>query len=154
MRPSTRWIAALVGIAVVVALFVVLRPDGSSSGSSGSDVSPTGAASPATTGTGGPSPTGAPSATPTGGDVAELDVTVRNGDVQGPGEFDVTQGQEVRIVVDADVTDEVHVHGYDLHDDVSPGEPAEIEFTANAPGVFEVELESQGKLLFELKVSP
>jgi hypothetical protein len=143
---------AVLGVAAVVALFVVLRPGGSSSDAGGSSGSPAGTVSPAETGTGGPTPTPSP-ATP-GGDVAEIDVSVRNGTVRGPGEFDVSQGQEVRIVVDADVTDEVHVHGYDLHGDVAPGSPAEIAFTADAPGVFEVELESEGKLLFELKVSP
>jgi hypothetical protein len=57
-------------------------------------------------------------------------------------------------VVHADVSDEVHVHGYDIHGDVSPESPSSITFTADAPGVFEVELESAGLLLFELKVSP
>jgi hypothetical protein len=60
----------------------------------------------------------------------------------------------VRIVVDADVSDEVHLHGYDLMADVTPDEPATIDFVANAPGVFEVELEGAGKLLFELEIVP
>ena len=37
--------------------------------------------------------------------------------------------------------DVVHVHGYDLLAEVSLDEPAVIVFRANAPGVFEVELE-------------
>ena len=54
----------------------------------------------------------------------------------------------------ADVADEVHVHGYDLMADVSPGRAAVIAFRADAAGVFEVELEDAGKLLFRLRVTP
>jgi hypothetical protein len=35
---------------------------------------------------------------------------------------------------------------------VAPGKPAIIDFTANVPGVFEVELEESGLKLFELQV--
>ena len=61
-------------------------------------------------------------------------------------------GQKVRVQVEADRPDEVHVHGYDLKGDVAPGKPAVIDFTANVPGVFEVELEASGLKLFELQV--
>ena len=64
----------------------------------------------------------------------------------------VDLGQKVRIQVEADRAEEVHVHGYDLKGDVAPGRPAIIEFTANVPGVFEVELEEAGLKLFELQV--
>ncbi len=36
------------------------------------------------------------------------------------------------LVVTAEVTDHVHLHGYDLMADVAPGKPARIEFTADA----------------------
>ena len=61
-------------------------------------------------------------------------------------------GQKVRIRVQADRSEEVHVHGYDLKADVAPGRPAVIDFTADVPGVFEVELEQAGLKLFELQV--
>ena len=61
-------------------------------------------------------------------------------------------GQKVRVQVEADRAEEVHVHGYDLKGDVAPGKPAVIDFTANVPGVFEVELEGSGLKLFELHV--
>jgi heme/copper-type cytochrome/quinol oxidase subunit 2 len=64
----------------------------------------------------------------------------------------VSRGDKVRIQVEADHTEEVHVHGYDLKKDVAPGKPAVIEFTADAPGVFEVELEEAALKLFELQV--
>ena len=64
----------------------------------------------------------------------------------------VSRGEKVRIQVEADHAEEVHVHGYDLKEDVAPGKPAVIEFTADAPGVFEVELEEAALRLFELQV--
>ena len=53
----------------------------------------------------------------------------------------------------ADRADEVHLHGYDRKVDIEPGKPAELEFTADVPGVFEVELEEAGLKLVELQVS-
>ena len=64
----------------------------------------------------------------------------------------VSRGDKVRIQVEADHAEEVHVHGYDLKKNVAPGKPAVIEFTADAPGVFEVELEEAALKLFELQV--
>jgi FtsP/CotA-like multicopper oxidase with cupredoxin domain len=64
----------------------------------------------------------------------------------------VDRGAKVRIRVEADRSEEVHVHGYDLSEDVAPGKPAVIDFTADAPGVFEVELEQASLKLFELQV--
>jgi hypothetical protein len=66
----------------------------------------------------------------------------------------VTQGDKVRILVRADVTDEVHLHSYDLHADVAPGDPGRIDFVADVAGVFECELEDAGKLLFQLEIVP
>ena len=58
------------------------------------------------------------------------------------------------LAVHADVTDEVHLHSYDLHADVTPSEPARIDFVADVAGVFECELEGAGTLLFRLEITP
>ena len=60
---------------------------------------------------------------------------------------------KVRLEVTADRADEVHLHGYDRKVDIEPGTPAVLEFTADVPGVFEVELEQAGLKLVELQVS-
>lgn len=65
---------------------------------------------------------------------------------------DVAVGTIVRIEVRADVDDEVHVHGYDLLEPVSPADPGVLEFSADIPGVFEVEAEHAGVPLFQLRV--
>jgi hypothetical protein len=80
-------------------------------------------------------------------------VRVAGGNVQGVEDtVDLAIGEKLTIIVRSDAADEVHVHGYDLFDDVGPGEQARIELTADIPGVFEVELEDEHLLLFELQV--
>ena len=64
------------------------------------------------------------------------------------------QGQTVRFRVRADVTDEIHVHGYDLMKDIEPGKTIEFSFPAEITGVFEIELESAGEQIGQLRVDP
>ncbi|MBD0290495.1 MAG: hypothetical protein ICV74_04495, partial [Thermoleophilia bacterium] len=64
------------------------------------------------------------------------------------------QGQRVVISVDSQLADEVHLHGYDLSTDVAPGQPARIEFRADTPGRFTIELEERGEEIAELRVTP
>jgi hypothetical protein len=65
----------------------------------------------------------------------------------------VKLGEQVRLEVTADRADEVHLHGYDRKVEAQPGRPAVLEFRADVPGVFEVELEEAGLKLLELQVS-
>lgn len=67
--------------------------------------------------------------------------------------FEVPLDSTVAIIVQSDVADEVHVHGYDYLIDAGPGEAGTIEFEADVPGVFEIELEGSGLFLFELAVA-
>ena len=90
----------------------------------------------------------APSATGT-----VFDVTVAGGEVTGGGRQEVDLGDTVTIRVTSDVTDRIHLHGYDLQADVSAGETAELTFDATIPGVFEVELEDAGIPLLDLEIS-
>jgi heme/copper-type cytochrome/quinol oxidase subunit 2 len=66
----------------------------------------------------------------------------------------VPKDTRVRIVAIADVTDHIHVHGYDLMADVAPGSPAVVLFTAELPGRFEIELEDRGRQIAQLTVRP
>ena len=84
-----------------------------------------------------------------------VEITVKDGKpVGGIATPKVKEGDVVGLVVTADVSDEVHVHGYDLSADVSPGTPAAIQFKADTVGRFEIELESRKELLAELSVEP
>jgi hypothetical protein len=73
--------------------------------------------------------------------------------VGGVQEYDVEQGEEVVLVVHADVEDEVHLHGYDLTAEVAPNRPARIRFHAEDVGQFEIELEARAVPIGELVVS-
>jgi hypothetical protein len=66
----------------------------------------------------------------------------------------VPKDTRVRIIAITDVTDHVHVHGYDLMADVAPGSPAVVLFTAELPGRFEIELEDRGRQIAQLTVRP
>ena len=68
--------------------------------------------------------------------------------------FSVRRDREVMLVVESELTDHLHLHGYDLMADVAPGAPATIRFTADAPGLFEIELEDRGLQIGELEVRP
>lgn len=74
--------------------------------------------------------------------------------VEGPETISVTQGEVVRFQVVADVADEVHVHGYDLFFESTPGEPVLVEFNADATGIFGVELEGGHLGLVSIEVTP
>lgn len=94
-------------------------------------------------------PTPAPTAT---SDAQTIEVSFRGGAVTPRGYSPkVPVGAKVRLVVRADVSDEVHVHTYDKKAAISGG-VATIEFTADIPGVFEVELEGKGVVLMNLQV--
>lgn len=87
-------------------------------------------------------------------DAARIEVRVEDGAVVGgAGRHRVTLGEPMVLVVHADVADEVHVHGYDHTAPVTPAAPAELRFTPDIPGVFEVELEERGLVLVRLEVA-
>jgi hypothetical protein len=66
----------------------------------------------------------------------------------------VDQGDRVVVQVTSDVSDHVHVHGYDLVADVGPGMRARIAFRARLPGRFVIELEDRHAQIAELTVRP
>jgi hypothetical protein len=82
-------------------------------------------------------------------------VVVRDGQpVGGVKHVEIEQGRQVVFIVRSDVSDHIHLHGYDLLADVAPGQPARIRFRATQPGVFDVELEDRVVLIAELEVRP
>lgn len=82
-------------------------------------------------------------------------VVVKNGAPEG-GVRSLTyiKGDQIRFQVDSDVSDEVHIHGYDLSEDVEAGGSVRFDFPASLEGVFEVELEGRKAQIAELRVSP
>lgn len=83
----------------------------------------------------------------------EIVVALTNGKVvPATHRVKVAEGTQVRLLVTSDKADEVHVHGFDILKDVSAGQQATLDFTADQTGVFEVEGEQSGLQLLQLEV--
>jgi DNA replication initiation complex subunit (GINS family) len=131
-------------IVVIVVGFVVF--------SGGSDDGDKGAAT--TTAT-------APAATTTTAVAAEPEpasatIEVRGGKPAG-GVKTITlrKGDRAAIVVTSpDTTAEVHLHGYDIKRDLKAGGRVRFSFTANAEGIFEMELEDTATQIAKIEVRP
>lgn len=135
-------VRAAVGIVAVVAavvLFIVL----SDSADDGGDA-PGGGSTVTTTGKGGarekpPVPT----------------IAIKGGKpVGGIAELTYEKGERARFEVESDVSDEVHVHGYDISKDVEAGGSVSFDFPATIEGVFEAELEERAQQILQLTVNP
>lgn len=87
-------------------------------------------------------------------DVIEVEIGYLSGVVEGGGRIEVPLGEPVVIRVDSDVADEGHLHGYDIFVDLEPGTTGILEFVADIPGIFELELEGARVLLADLEVAP
>lgn len=82
-------------------------------------------------------------------------IEVRNDEpVGGVQELEFDAGEEIRFVVSSDAAEEIHVHGYDIAQDVPAGGSVEFAFPAEIEGIFEVELEALGTQIAELRVNP
>jgi hypothetical protein len=73
---------------------------------------------------------------------------------EGLDTISVRVGEPVRFEVEADIADEIHVHGYDLLFETIPDEEVLVEFVADATGIFEVELEGLGLPIVDIEVTP
>ena len=142
---------------VAATLLIVAACNG---GSGGTTATPAPTTQPPTT-TSSPQATTAPAETATTStttttvvpdfDLIEVDLTAPGDD---PGRVPVELGHTVRLVITADTTDEVHLHGYDIKASVAPGSPAVLDFVADIPGIFDVELEGTGQEIMQLQVAP
>jgi hypothetical protein len=156
------------GLAVLLIVFVVLRGnDGNGSSSSSSSSAPqttaasTGADSTASDPASGSSSTATPTSstgatsTATTPEPAVQTVRVVNGQPAGGIKtISYTKGDQIRLKVQSDTADEIHVHGYDLKKDVTAGGSVEFDFEATIEGRFEVELENAGTQIAMLEVDP
>jgi hypothetical protein len=86
--------------------------------------------------------------------VKEINVSVVAGTVTpATDRIEVSKGQTVRITVRSDVTDVVHVHGYDKSAALMPDKPATVEFVADKDGLYEVEMHVTKLQLLQVAVS-
>jgi hypothetical protein len=72
----------------------------------------------------------------------------------GPPVLQVHEGERVNLLVKSDSSDEMHLHGYDLHARLAPGVSVSLQFVANRTGRFGLELHKAGTELGALEVYP
>jgi len=135
---SARWrlLIVIAGAVAAVVLFFVFRGD--------DDNGKQERATPATTTTG------------TTETLLEPPPKVFRIDTRRPGikRLSVDQDRRVIIIVAADTSEEVHLHGYDIKSGVTAQRPARLSFRADEPGRFEIEFEDSGEQIAELTVKP
>ena len=150
-RPTRRLRAALVAAALLALAACGSDPTSEAPLAPVESLSATPAAGSATVE---PSPSGsAATSSHAGHDMVGVEVSVAGGEVQRPSDrVEVPLGSTVMMTVTSDEPDEGHVHGYDLTFAVGPGEPGTVQFPADIPGVFEVELHESGLPLVSLQV--
>lgn len=136
--------------ALALGLLPILAACGTSDPSTVSE--PPGGSPPASAAASG-APTAMASGVPSDSAQQTLSFTVAGGKVSGDtGRVKVALGTKLRITVLSDVADELHVHVYDLKQELSAGSPGYVEFVADTSGVIEVELEHQKLTLTHLEV--
>ncbi|HEY5943309.1 MAG TPA: hypothetical protein VIT89_10680 [Solirubrobacterales bacterium] len=88
-----------------------------------------------------------------GGEVPTI--SVRNGEpVGGIQTLEFSAGEQIRFRISSDAAEEIHVHGYDISQDVPAGGVVEFDFPAELEGIYEAELEELGVQIAELRVNP
>ena len=140
----------VVGVVILVAAFIALRPSAEDEGSTAETPTETpSAAAPTETPTAGATPT--PSPTPTPRPTVDPGPVLTGEEVE---DIRVDKDETVRFQVRPPEDEEVHIHGYDISKDVKAGETTKIVFKADIDGIFEIEFEHSGTPIAELRVDP
>ena len=71
-----------------------------------------------------------------------------------PLSIDIKQGESVSFIITSDITDELHLHGYDIHLKLRPEQTAMMSFKANLSGRFGYELHKSHRELGVIQVHP
>ena len=157
MSSNAKAAAGLVAIVVAVGLFLLLRSDSDDDGGSepvAAEQQTTVADDP-TVAEEGDKPGESKPQQPKPEEPAVPTVVVKDGQpVGGVLELSFKAGDEIRFVVESDVDEEVHFHGYDVSQDVTAGGRVEFNVPATLEGVFEVELEHSVVPIAEISVNP
>lgn len=148
--PLGRVLVAVLALVVAGALFLVLRDDGDESSSNTTATT----AAQATTTTQQPEQDKPDKPIEPPQSRIPLIEVVNGEPAGGVAELNFTKGDDIRFVVESDVADHVHLHGYDVSQDVPAGGKTEFNVPATIEGVFEVELEERVVPIAEITVEP
>lgn len=101
-----------------------------------------------------PGPTTSGDATPADESQERVyDIAIEDG-AMSPAEISVEEGDQVTLRLTSDRPMEVHLHGYDLEEEVLPGEETDLSFEAEITGRFEIEDHDTETALGALLVQP
>ena len=141
---------AIIGVVLLSALFVLLRPSAPAGPQTGGAAAPPPAAR-------SPEPPAPPSAEePPAPPSAEeppaqrqaatpIRLVIRDGHlVEGPATVQVAQGAEITLELASDSEGEWHLHGYDIHAELRAQAPTRVTLKAEHAGRFEHELHGSG----------
>lgn len=151
MPGKQRAVLLLLALAAVIAA-VIFIPSLSDSGEDSGDDTVAAQAQPETTTSGATTTTVAP---PERKRAPAETISVRDGKpVGGVQRLSYEKGQTVNLIVKSDVSDEIHIHGFDLKKNVRAGGRVSFSFKAKADGIYEIELEGRKQQLAKLRVNP
>lgn len=94
-----------------------------------------------------------PSPPSSGPQVRTVEAVLRGASL-APAEIVVSEGDQVTLRITSDRPARVHLHGYDLEQDVSPDGPVALTFQATLAGRFEIEDATSEQTLGTLVVQP
>lgn len=156
-RPTQSRTAALALAALPLALLGCGGSGDSSSTAAASSTSSGTTAAETSTGPSSASTTASTSASPSASTSAEtgkrLQITVSGKQVSpAPGTFELRVGEKLTLTVTSDVANELHVHGFDVEQELKPNRPATLELVGKDQGTFEVETHEPELLLTKITV--
>ncbi|MEN8822049.1 MAG: hypothetical protein ABF271_13195 [Abyssibacter sp.] len=132
---------AIIGVVLLSALFVLLRP------STPAGPQPSGVATPPPAAQS-PAPTLPASAAETPAQTVAttpVRLVIRDGHlVEGPATVQVAQGAQITLELASDSEGEWHLHGYDIHAELRAEAPTRVTLKAEHAGRFEHELHGSG----------
>ena len=94
-----------------------------------------------------------PDNAPSGPQQRDVEASIEGGAME-PSEVVVGEGDEVTLWVTSEEPVEVHVHGYDLEEEVGPDQAATLSIKAEETGRFGIEDHATGEELGALVVEP
>lgn len=86
--------------------------------------------------------------------VKTFNLEVKDKKLTGETTLKATEGDEIIFSVASDISEELHLHGYDKHVDLEKGKTVQLKFTADKTGRFPFELEEDKIELGALEVQP
>jgi hypothetical protein len=145
---GSRALVALAAIAVVVVAFFVLRGDEDAGEGSGADPDPPTATTTTTT-----------EEQPAEEEPAEKreipTVVIKDGAPEGGAtELEFDKGDEIRFAVTSNTDQEIHIHGYEIEEEIPAGQTIDVEFPADLDGIYEVESHTTEQQIAEIRVNP